>query len=185
MKFSTKFEKLRRGVHNLLNRKFASVYHERTWAERFDNVLQIRTLLSLITRTILFVLVTLQQSDRYNESEAFLKEGGVANVELALHFFPYVKTIFIILNIIRAILALASFKWLWLTKGAIFLELSLQVVEHFMPVKVTLGRESVYQILMNYMAFWLCYFHWWSSYICSLLALVPLYISWSLYHNEP
>ena len=144
MKFSTKFERLRLEVHNLLNRKFASLYHERAWSERFDHVLQIRTLMSLMTRTILFVVVSLQQNDRYVESEAFLEEEGVANIEQAWRFFPYAKTIFIMLNITRAILAIASFKWLWLTKGAIFLELALQVVEHFMPVKVTLGRESIY-----------------------------------------
>ena len=72
-----------------------------------------------------------------------------------------------------------------MTRLVFYLEIYIQVAEAFLPLDVADGGTYMtYKILVGYMTFWLSYFEWWPSFICSLLVLVPFALARIEFYHE-
>ena len=58
-------------------------------------------------------------------------------------------------------------------------------MEAFIPIDCADGATYMtYKMMVGYMVFWLSYFKWWPSFICSLLVLVPFAIARIVFYGD-
>ena len=124
-------------------------------------------------------------TESYDVCEQYLAEGGPENVELARKIFPFAKMALQLLLALRLVIFIASFKYKKATHFSFYLECLTQVTASLLPVNSALAEYYlIYQMLINYMDFWLSYFHFWSSLASSLAMQLFFYAARNMFYGD-
>ena len=167
-------------------RRLPSESHASAWKFYENNLLAMRTMMYMLARNIFTLLAVVSENEIYDHTAKYLREdGGPARADLAHAVLPYAKFTLQALLVARAVLFIASWKWMNLTRIVFYLEIVIQVVEACMPINVAdTGFFMVGKMQMGYINFWLSYFHWWPSLALSLFTLLPYSAARYYYYDD-
>ena len=118
-------------------RRLPSESHASAWKFYENNLLAMRTMMYMLARNIFTLLAVVSENEIYDHTAKYLREdGGPARADLAHAVLPYAKFTLQALLVARAVLFIASWKWMNLTRIVFYLEIVIQVVEACMPINV-------------------------------------------------
>ena len=162
----------------LVQCRFPSVTHEKAWKKFEPEVLYTRTMMFLTVRILqsaLFLAIgaeTYQLSEKYlNQKEQEIDEDGASVI------LPWAKTFLNILMLVRVIIFMLAIRYPCLTRASFYLELVIQIIESFLPIDV--ASTSLYvtaRMMAVCIIFVANYFNFWIDLVCSLMALLSIFI---------
>ena len=159
--------------------------HKEAWNNGFVRILELRTLAGLCSTSISTVNNLLQNFEHHQLSADYLAKGGPKNVELALEVFPYAKFYLQTLLFFRILLFLVSIKWRYFTRFSMYLEITIYMVESFLPINVSFMQyHSLFKVIQLILLFVLNYFHWWPTLIYSVVASTVWHLNRAIFWEE-
>ena len=144
-----------------------------------------RTFCCLIARNVFSVLQVFSKLERYDYTERLIEEGKISNLELVEDIYPTAKILLQLMLCARFMLLLAVFKWRRLVKYSYYLDITVQMVETLLPIGFEFGHELLWQMMMQYIIFFLSYFNFWPSFAYSLFSLIPVFAFRIAFYQEP
>ena len=124
-------------------RHLPSHYHKQAWVS-FEQDLVWRSLACLIGRNLFSILQLFSKLERYDYTERLLQKDTLENAELVKSIFPHAKLTLQVMLVARFILLLGVLKWGRLVRISIYLDLTIQIVEAFLPTGLEFGQELLW-----------------------------------------